>query len=104
MRLIGSGDSENSFGKLRKGVKLKKRKPLVIVAGDNLAEIPPPLALSRNCRFLPRCDSSELAIGEIVSGEVPQSRKIGKAEDLVIVAGDLGEIRPPLAMAKNCRF
>ena len=77
MWLIGSGDSENSFG--RSSVKLGKRKSLVIVAGGNLAEIPPPLAIVRNCRFAKMClirsDDSENRFGKS-----SVSRKIGKAK------------------------
>ena len=69
-----------------------------------MAESHPALALAQNCRFRPRCDPSEVMVGEIVPREVPQNRKIGKAETPRNCSGDLTEIRPPLAIAQNCRF
>ena len=61
---LESGDSGKYFSEnSRKVVKLEQRKSLVIVAGGNLAEIRPLLALTQNWRNLKK-GASEVAILE----------------------------------------
>ena len=50
----------NSFGE--SSVKLGSRQALVIVAGGNLTEIRPPLALARKWRLFKKWASSEVMI------------------------------------------
>ena len=88
----------------RKAVKLEKWKPLVIVAGGNLAEIRPLLTLPRNS------ESSKMGIarsgdsGKYFSGNTRKVVKLEKWESLVIVVGgNLAEIRPLLTIGQKYR-
>ena len=76
--IIGSGDSGKYFlksddcGKYftensRKVVKLERRKSLVIVAGVNLAEIRPLLALTQKWRNLKMGSSEGMILGDTFS-------------------------------------
>ena len=94
------------LGKFRKAAKLekRKRKALVIVVGENLAEIRPTSALAKTCPSRPRCDSSEVMIQKICPGEFRKAVKLEKRKPLVIVAGgNMAEIRPPSENPQNRR-
>ena len=78
---------------------------VLVLVGENMTEIRPPLALAQNCQFWPRCDSSKVAIQEIVSGNFRKAAKLNNRKSLVIeVVENLTEIRPPLALAQKWRF
>ena len=83
---------------------MDSRKALVIVAGANLEEIRPPLALARF--FFRNWDPSEVMIWEIAPPKdnvIAQKLETRKALALV-AGGNLTEIRPPLELAQKWRF
>ena len=92
-------------GKFRKTVKLGKRKSLVIVAGGNLEESRPPLALVQNCRFVKDVTHRKWRFGKTFREKFRKAVKFGTRKSLVIVVGEnLAEFRPQSALVRNCRF
>ena len=77
------------WGKFRKAVKLERRDSYVIVVGENLTEIRPPLALVQNWRFCIDVTHREWLFRKIVFAKFHKAVKLENRKSIVIVGAEI---------------